>query len=619
MAEPEVDPAGGASAPSPAWPPGRSPDVASWSPPAVRARRIDAVRYIGNRSSGKMGRAVADEAYLRGADVVLVSTQDARRRRRTTVVVVESADEMAAAVTSASARRRRARHGRGRRRLQAARRRGRQDRARRARDADRRARSHGRHPRLRRRVRACSASASPPRPGPRIDRARAKKAAKGVDLLVFNDILAAGVGIGSDENEITIIGADGEIHVPRTSKRRAPGRSSTRSSDALEGADERRPRATSSPWSTPASPTSTCAATCWPARRSCARWPRDSARTPTSGVSRAWPTTSTARRRRATSRVTAPRRRRRSSAGRAGRGRARRRGAQPGHRRRGGDPPRRRPDRRRPAQRPDHRRDARAARQGARRRAAQVAAQALPRGRLRARRRPRRRSRAARSSDSRSTSSSRSVSRRCRGSPPTSGSDGATQAADRRCRRAPGFDDQSEAYELFRRGRRFLDARPPRPGRAPARARARAGARTQLDPRGAGPRLLRHGPVRRARPTQFAAIVAERPDNDYAHFALGRCLLRLGRAAEALGTPAAGRGDAARHERPRTARRSTAARAGRPRRRLATGAGAQRTQSAGRAPVRCGGRAAPPVRHRQQQVDALLDRRVGVEEPGRPP
>ena len=54
--------------------------------------------------------------------------------------------------------------------------------------------------------------------GPRLDRARAKKAAKGVDLLVFNDILAEGVGIGSDQNEITIIGADEEVHVPRTSK-----------------------------------------------------------------------------------------------------------------------------------------------------------------------------------------------------------------------------------------------------------------------------------------------------------------------------------------------------------------------------------------------------------------
>ena len=36
---------------------------------------IDAVRFIGNRSSGKMGRAVADEAYLRGAEVTLVTTR----------------------------------------------------------------------------------------------------------------------------------------------------------------------------------------------------------------------------------------------------------------------------------------------------------------------------------------------------------------------------------------------------------------------------------------------------------------------------------------------------------------------------------------------------------------
>jgi len=35
---------------------------------------------------------------------------------------------------------------------------------------------------------------------------------------VFNDILAAGVGIGSQDNEITNIGPDGEEHVPRASK-----------------------------------------------------------------------------------------------------------------------------------------------------------------------------------------------------------------------------------------------------------------------------------------------------------------------------------------------------------------------------------------------------------------
>ncbi len=35
---------------------------------------IDAVRYIGNESSGRMGLALAEEAHERGADVVLVST-----------------------------------------------------------------------------------------------------------------------------------------------------------------------------------------------------------------------------------------------------------------------------------------------------------------------------------------------------------------------------------------------------------------------------------------------------------------------------------------------------------------------------------------------------------------
>jgi phosphopantothenoylcysteine decarboxylase/phosphopantothenate--cysteine ligase len=55
--------------------------------------------------------------------------------------------------------------------------------------------------------------------GPQLRRAREKKAAKGVDLLVFNDILAAGVGIGADENAITIITAREEVEVPRTSKR----------------------------------------------------------------------------------------------------------------------------------------------------------------------------------------------------------------------------------------------------------------------------------------------------------------------------------------------------------------------------------------------------------------
>jgi phosphopantothenoylcysteine decarboxylase / phosphopantothenate---cysteine ligase len=60
---------------------------------------IDPVRYIGNRSSGKMGYAVAEAAARRGAQVVLVTTVDrAVPPGVTDVVRVESAAEMADAV-----------------------------------------------------------------------------------------------------------------------------------------------------------------------------------------------------------------------------------------------------------------------------------------------------------------------------------------------------------------------------------------------------------------------------------------------------------------------------------------------------------------------------------------
>ena len=59
---------------------------------------IDPVRFIGNRSSGKMGNAVALEAADRGADVVLVTTADAPEHPRIEVLRVETAEQMAAAV-----------------------------------------------------------------------------------------------------------------------------------------------------------------------------------------------------------------------------------------------------------------------------------------------------------------------------------------------------------------------------------------------------------------------------------------------------------------------------------------------------------------------------------------
>ena len=59
---------------------------------------IDPVRYIGNRSSGKMGYAIAKVAAERGADVVLVTSSNLEVPPKVQVVNVESAEQMRQAV-----------------------------------------------------------------------------------------------------------------------------------------------------------------------------------------------------------------------------------------------------------------------------------------------------------------------------------------------------------------------------------------------------------------------------------------------------------------------------------------------------------------------------------------
>ena len=59
---------------------------------------IDPVRFIGNRSSGKMGFAIASAAVASGADVILVSSADLPPPSGTRVVEVETAEEMARSV-----------------------------------------------------------------------------------------------------------------------------------------------------------------------------------------------------------------------------------------------------------------------------------------------------------------------------------------------------------------------------------------------------------------------------------------------------------------------------------------------------------------------------------------
>jgi phosphopantothenoylcysteine decarboxylase/phosphopantothenate--cysteine ligase len=54
--------------------------------------KLDAARFISNFSSGKMGTALADEAYKQGAEVVLISSVDLKKPYK--VKLVESALEM---------------------------------------------------------------------------------------------------------------------------------------------------------------------------------------------------------------------------------------------------------------------------------------------------------------------------------------------------------------------------------------------------------------------------------------------------------------------------------------------------------------------------------------------
>lgn len=64
---------------------------------------VDPVRFIGNRSSGKMGHAIADEASRRGYDVTLVTTSVLPSDPSVKVVRVETADEMLEAVSGVDA------------------------------------------------------------------------------------------------------------------------------------------------------------------------------------------------------------------------------------------------------------------------------------------------------------------------------------------------------------------------------------------------------------------------------------------------------------------------------------------------------------------------------------
>ena len=179
---------------------------------------IDSVRFIGNRSSGKMGLAVAREALRLGAEVSVVAANvdtiepGTRYRAVETVeelkeaVLEQAADAdalvMAAAVsdfTPASRVSEKIRRSSGTTSLEL------------APTADILEAVRERYPDLF--VVGFAATHGDP-----VADAREKLAKKGADLVVGNDISKEGVGFGAAENEVYVVGREEERFVPRASK-----------------------------------------------------------------------------------------------------------------------------------------------------------------------------------------------------------------------------------------------------------------------------------------------------------------------------------------------------------------------------------------------------------------
>ncbi len=184
---------------------------------------IDSVRYVGNRSSGRMGFALAREAARRGAEVTVIAANvGLEPPPGARVVPVHTAAElaeasrnelaacdvllMAAAVAD----------------------------FRPAGPVDRKLHKEDGVPtiELERTEDVLSALADLRRADQTlvgfaaehgegaVDRGRGKLERKRLDAIVINDIAGAGIGFESEDNEVTILTAGGEQHVPRARKER---------------------------------------------------------------------------------------------------------------------------------------------------------------------------------------------------------------------------------------------------------------------------------------------------------------------------------------------------------------------------------------------------------------
>jgi phosphopantothenoylcysteine decarboxylase/phosphopantothenate--cysteine ligase len=186
---------------------------------------IDPVRYVGNRSSGRMGFALAAAAHARGANVTLVAGPTTiEPPTADTIVRVRSAAEMHAAVMRASE------HAdvvimaaavADYAPVQAA--------------AEKIAKSEAPMTLTLQRTsdiladlgRSATRRANPPvlvgfaaETGDLIAKAREKRVRKNADLIVANDVSEPGAGFEVSTNAVTIVGPEGEQTLPLQSKAR---------------------------------------------------------------------------------------------------------------------------------------------------------------------------------------------------------------------------------------------------------------------------------------------------------------------------------------------------------------------------------------------------------------
>jgi phosphopantothenoylcysteine decarboxylase / phosphopantothenate---cysteine ligase len=182
---------------------------------------IDAVRFVGNRSSGRMGVALAAEAKRRGAEVTLIgSNLVVAPPKGVDVVEAPTAQELAQATFG---------HGGADVLIMAAA----------VGDYRPSERVEGKRPKD---ERTWSLELEPTEDILRqlgmerngvvlvgfaaetgadgLERARSKRTDKSVDLLVYNDVGREDVGFESPENEVVIISEQGERHVERAPKER---------------------------------------------------------------------------------------------------------------------------------------------------------------------------------------------------------------------------------------------------------------------------------------------------------------------------------------------------------------------------------------------------------------